>query len=310
MDGPHRSKALVTGYLHPGYAASLAEFGEPVELTRSGSYLLRRPIPGTPHQDLMGCYPLFCCRDWGRLSEDLQSLQSEFVAAVLVTDPWGSYDEVQLRATFEVVTRFKQHLVTDLSMPLECIASYHHRYYVQRALRHLTVHVTEQPTEFASEWTQLYRSLIERHRLRGIKAFSPGSFEKQLSLPGTVLFRSLHAHACVGAHIWYVQGKVAYSHLTAINASGYALGASYALMGAALKYFQKKAHWLNLGSSAGLGQDQVDGLFWFKKGFATSSRPVYLCGSKLNATLYDALARRGLGSAASYFPAYRQGELG
>ena len=44
----------VTGYLHPGYARSLAEFGTPRELERSGGWLLERAIPGSSYFDAMG----------------------------------------------------------------------------------------------------------------------------------------------------------------------------------------------------------------------------------------------------------------
>ena len=37
----------VTGYMHPGYAESLAEFGTPRELQHSGGWLQERMIPGS-----------------------------------------------------------------------------------------------------------------------------------------------------------------------------------------------------------------------------------------------------------------------
>ena len=36
----------MTGYLHPRYAASLSEFGDPLHLPRSGGWLLKRPVGG------------------------------------------------------------------------------------------------------------------------------------------------------------------------------------------------------------------------------------------------------------------------
>ena len=60
----------VTGYMHPGHAASLAEFGTPRELPRSGGWLLERAIPGAAARDAMGAYPLFACRDWTSLRAD------------------------------------------------------------------------------------------------------------------------------------------------------------------------------------------------------------------------------------------------
>jgi hypothetical protein len=37
----------VTGYLHPDYAQSLSEFGEPLQLQKSGGWLLERRVDGT-----------------------------------------------------------------------------------------------------------------------------------------------------------------------------------------------------------------------------------------------------------------------
>jgi len=71
---------VVSGYLHPGYAASLAEFGEPRLLPISGAWVLQRSIGGSPHRDAIGCYPLFGCINWERLSDDLDAIGSDLVA--------------------------------------------------------------------------------------------------------------------------------------------------------------------------------------------------------------------------------------
>jgi hypothetical protein len=75
----------VTGYLHPLYAASLAEFGTPHELAYCGGWMLERVIPGCHDRDAMGCYPLFCCRDWKLLSFDLAQLENQLISLTLVT---------------------------------------------------------------------------------------------------------------------------------------------------------------------------------------------------------------------------------
>ena len=64
----------MNGYAHPAYAHSLAEFGSPRPLPRSGGWLLERPIPGSPYRDAMGCYPLFAAQDWSRLYSDLDEI--------------------------------------------------------------------------------------------------------------------------------------------------------------------------------------------------------------------------------------------
>jgi hypothetical protein len=77
------------GYTDPRYALSLQEFGEPLELPRCGGWILVRSIPGTPYKDAMSCYPLFACRDWTKLHEDLEQVGEDLVSLTLVNDPFS-----------------------------------------------------------------------------------------------------------------------------------------------------------------------------------------------------------------------------
>jgi len=67
----------MTGYLHPHYAESLAEFGVPLRLPKSGGWLLRPTVDGV-QADAMGTYSLFDCSDWKSLKRDLNQLVSPF----------------------------------------------------------------------------------------------------------------------------------------------------------------------------------------------------------------------------------------
>ena len=79
----------MNGYLSPLYAESLAEFGTPLHLPRSGGWLLVRPIPESTEHDAVGCYPLFNCRNWPALDSDLEGLAAQAVAVSLVVDPFS-----------------------------------------------------------------------------------------------------------------------------------------------------------------------------------------------------------------------------
>ncbi|HEX4779105.1 MAG TPA: hypothetical protein VH301_00025, partial [Usitatibacter sp.] len=81
-----------TGYAHPGYARSLAEFGSPLELAASGGWMLQREIPDGDSRDAMGCYPLLFCRDWGALRADLDALEGRLVSVSAVPDPFGEHE--------------------------------------------------------------------------------------------------------------------------------------------------------------------------------------------------------------------------
>jgi hypothetical protein len=76
----------VIGYLHPQYAASLSEFGEPMQLPKSGGWLLKRPVDGI-RADAMGTYPPFACADWKSLQCDFNQLGRSLVSIVAVDGP-------------------------------------------------------------------------------------------------------------------------------------------------------------------------------------------------------------------------------
>lgn len=298
-----------TGYLHPGYAESLSEFGCPRALPRSGGHVLERPIPVSGDRDAMGCYPLLCCTDWSAIPDDLGDLR-DLVSLVCVVDPFAPCDRATLARWFDVVVDFKPHFVTELRGPVEAIVSRSHQASVRRALRHVDVEVCPDPSAHLDEWVMLYDHLIRRHRITGIRAFSRAAFARQLTLPGMVMFRAASpAGTTVGMDLWYVQGDVAYGHVAAFNAHGYAVRASYATKWHVLRYFHGKVRWLELAGVSGAAPEAGDGLAAFKRGWATGTRMAYLCGKVLDRSRYEALcAARGVADTG-YFPAYRQGEF-
>ncbi len=298
-----------SGYADPGYAASLAEFGQPRALPRSGGWLLERGIAGAGVSDAMGCYPLFACYDWRALQTDLDKIR-DLVCVSLVTDPFGAYDQADLLRCFgERAVRFKEHFVADLGKPLETAVSKHHQYRARTALAAVTVERCAEPARFLDEWTTLYEHLTARHHLKGIKAFSRSAFEAQLSLPGMVMLRARYNGQTVAAHLWLKQGDVIHGHLAASSQQGYKLAASYAIYWTALQLFADEARWLNLGAGAGLRSDAMDGLTQFKRGWATETRTSYFCGRIFDHQRYEEIVRASNQPASNFFPAYRQGEF-
>jgi Acetyltransferase (GNAT) domain len=299
----------VPGYADRQYAYALSEFGTPRELPHCGGWVLERSIDGVGSRDAMGCYPLFSCSDWSRLHTDVNMLAGDLVTLSLVTDPFGSYDQEYLQTCFDSVVPFKQHFIYDLSQPPDHAVRSHHRYYARRALDTISVEVCTNPLAFLDDWTRLYRMLSDRHQLKDIKAFSTESFAKQLTTPGIVALRAVSQDAVVGGHLWYMQGDVAYSHLTAFSPRGYELMTSYALYWFALQYFAGLVRWLNLGAGAGLMANSLDGLAQFKRGWSTGTRLAYFCGRIFDHSRYDQIVARTGAPATRYFPAYRAGEL-
>jgi len=302
----------MNGYSHPGYAASLAEFGDPRALPRSSGWILERRILGTPYRDAMGCYPLFACRDWSKLDLDLEELRSELVTLTLVADPFGNHDPAQLGKCFPtLVTPFKEHLVTDLSRSPESFVATQHRRKAQKALERLDIECVEDACVFTDQWIELYAKLIQRHGIRGLTAFSADSFRAQLAVPGISMFRAISEHKTVGMTLWYADRDVAYYHLGAYSDLGYELEASFALFWHVLEYFSSHGlRWLDLGAGAGLSaKDGSDGLTRFKRGWATGTRTAFLCGRIFDHSKYEQAMRDRDINANDYFPPYRKGEF-
>ena len=294
-----------TGYASPDYALSLSEFGVPRLLPRCGGWILEREIPDSPHRDAMGCYPLFACADWSTLRADVDSLSDRYVSLCLVADPFGEYGAGELEQTFDVVLPFKHHFVTDLGRPFPSQVSKNHRRRVRQALRSVEVERAKSPEALLDEWFGFYTHLRARHGIDGISAFSRESFARQLAVPGVVAFRALVEGRPVGIHLWYVRGTVGYYHLGATNDEGYRHGAAYALFWHALESFGRDLRMLDLGGVPGLDDDVSSGLRQFKAGWATETRPAFLCGKILQPDTYRRLAEARGPQSTSYFPAYR-----
>lgn len=301
-----------SGYLHRGYAASLVEFGTPRFLPQCAGWILERVVPCSTARDGMGCYPLFTCRNWAQLQSDLDRLEGDLTCLSLVTDPFGDYSPADLQRCFKDVARpFKEHFVVDLSRAPTDFVHPHHQRSARKALERLQIERCAEPALFLDEWIQLYSTLVERHKIKGLPAFSRRAFSHQLDVPGLVMLRATHDGHSVGMTLWYTREKIGYYHLGAYSQEGYELSASFALFRYALDYFgTSNLRWLNLGAGAGLKRGAEDGLARFKRGWATGTRMAYFCGRIFNRRQYAEIVRaRGI-NPTSYFPLYRAGEFG
>jgi hypothetical protein len=258
----------------------------------------------------MGTYPMFFCRDWSRLNEDLSDTAADLVSVVMVADPFARQGDGERESTFDRVIRFKTHYVAELSQPPERFVRPSHRAHARRALRSLEVDVPERPWEHLDDWASLYANLTRRHSISGLRSFSPTAFAQQLRTPGLVMFRAIAENEVVGLDLWFEQGEVAYGHLAAFSDRGYELRASYATKWAMLHYFMGRVRWVDLAGSAGVSDQEMDGLAKFKSGWSTTTRPAYLCERVLRPDVYRDLAEQRQTSTDEYFPAYRSVEFG
>jgi hypothetical protein len=298
----------LSAYIHPGYVQALAKFGISTELPRSGSWFLKRQIPGCGDFDGMGCYPYLACQDWRQLASDLEALSQDLVSFAAAPDPFGAFNLAHLRHAFpDLVLHFKDHYVADLTSPLERIISKHHQRNVRKALLNLEVECRSDPLPLLDQWMELFSLTIKRFNIKGIPAYSRESFERQFALPGVFMFLAWQGAEIIAAHLWFVHGERAYFHSAAAKAEANKSGASYALYYSVLRYFTGKVRWVDWGGEAGFAR--AGSLSSFKRGWSNATRPAFFCGRIFNRERYDELTRaRGI-RPQGYFPSYRQGEF-
>ena len=294
------------GYLHSLYAHSLSEFGEPIYLPQAKGWLIKRPIPGTSFYDAMGPYPLFFCENWEYLFDDINALSDSLVSVSLVVDPFAAQALRNINHPFDVFFPFKDHYILDTSLPILTSISKNKQRNTQRALKVLEVFVDIAPNIDLDRWVYLYNHLIERHQISGIRAFSPASFADQIEIPNTHCFWAMYNGQTVGGNLYYIQGDVAYAHLSAFSPEGYRLGAPYAVKWIAIRHLAKLVRYINFGGSP--NEQNQNGLSAFKLGWSNETRKSYFCGKILDDKLYQKICMQSNHQETGWFPAYRDGE--
>lgn len=291
------------GYLHPLYAQSFSEIGEPIFLPKSKGWLIKRHIPGTDYFDAMGPYPLFFCEDYESVLSDFENLKDQLVSISLVIGPFAKFSQQLYKVYFNIFYPYKDHYIFDTQQPLlESISKYSHRD-ARKALKKVSVAWEIAPNINLDEWVQLYDHLIERHNITGIRAFSRDCFSKQIRIPNTHFFKASHKGKVVAGDLFYIQGDVAYGHLLALSPKGYELGASHAIKWVAIQQLSKTVRWINFGG----GTEKQSGLDSFKKGWSNTTGKSFFCGKILRHEIYQQLALNT--DANGWFPVYRAGDF-
>ena len=304
--------SLLGGYGSAEFVASLPDMGTPYQLPRSGGWVLERPVPGTDRLDAIGPYPLLCCRDWGGLTDDLAEVGTRWVSLTAVADPLAEVDEEGLRRAFpDLALPFKRHWVVDLPRDAETFMHPNHRRKARRALERITVEEAASPAEWVDEFLRLFGVLRSRLGLKGVRAFTPETLTSQLTAPGASVWRARRDGHTVSMILWYVDGRRAWQHLGASDPRGYEVYASFGLFRASIEAFATRGlRALHLGGGVGTGEEE-DGLGRFKRGWATGTRPAWLCGRVFDRETYAQLDTATLGTGPErYFPAYRRAEAG
>jgi hypothetical protein len=287
------------------FGESLRHIGEPIYIPEWGTTVLRRAC-GMGYTDAIGTYPITVFKPGCDLAAGLDRLSCLGLVSIVVVieDVWRP-ELADLRRTFDVTRAFKRHYVYDRDVSTFPFSK-NHRYKIQRAGRAVRVQQFNLATRL-DDWDGLYQTLIGRHGLAGTMHAFPRRHHGALAkLPGITAIGAFAEGQLVSCHIWARHDGHAMSHLVASNESGYASRAAYALNAASIDLLAD-CRTLNFGGSAGADDDPEAGLARFKRGFANTAAPSYLCGKILAVDAYDELSRQAdVSSDASYFPAYRR----
>ena len=303
---PIWSQATTTGRatdgVHPyaslSYAGALSHVGRPVAVPEWGSPVLARQIAGGD-EDALGIYPLTALAGDADLAAGLERLRSlGLVSVVLVPDPVAGPSGEALSAAFDLVRPFKTHLTIDPAHGAYA-PSRHHGERIRRGYRRCRID-SGRLGPVLSDWCGLYRGLVVHRGIGGAAAFPDASFGIMADEPALTAFTATVDDRIVGMTLWFAHGGVVYNYLTALDAVGYANGASFALYDSAIRHFSGQGV-INLGGGAGAGSGD-GGLFDFKRGFANGQVTALLCGAILDEARYSALSG---GVEGDFFPAYR-----
>jgi len=119
---------LNSGYLHRKYAESFAEIGEPIYLLGCGGWLIKRRIGDLERYDAMGLYPIFTCKDWHKLKDDIDDLSKDLISLSLMIDAAAAISFDELKKIFpDKIILFKKHFLVDFRQDWQYTISSHHR---------------------------------------------------------------------------------------------------------------------------------------------------------------------------------------
>jgi len=299
-----RVNALACPWRTPEYAAAFGPPWEPIEVPAWGSFILTRPIPGTSARDAVGCYPLVGFAPGADIAGGLEQLKGKgLVSIVGVPDPLSSPPLDDLAHHFALCRPYKTHYCVDRRRPPRQLPANHKRK-LRKSMGSLHITVGELGEQLDC-WCDLYSSLIARHRIRGIAAFSRRFFEKIADHTAFTTIVAWHLGEIVSMALWARGGNAAYYFLGASSPLGYRLSAAYTTMAAAIDHF-RDVQWIHLGGGADPDTSR-DGLSFFKRGFANTDLVALLCGDILDPHTYAKLSSAE--PSATWFPAYRASEL-
>jgi hypothetical protein len=294
------------GYLSQEYAFSFREFGEVINLPRSGLPLIKRKINDHLH-DYVGLYPLSFCKDWSLVGDDLDLLRgNEGVSVVFVTEPFAERVVQSSLAGWTLCRPYKNNVVVNLMEDWKGKRTKKVRWETKRGRRLQQIQVVPGTSSQAELFWSLYWLSANRHKMGQMQRMSLKMIAEQLDVEGSFITLASNETGFHGAMIFYNQGETAYLHLMGLSETAYSIGTTYAMWDASFEFLKSTGcKRVSVGGAAGLIDDESDGLFRFKQKWSEVRATTFICGEVLDEVKYRELVKLSGNSEGMFFPAYR-----
>jgi hypothetical protein len=286
------------------YVASLAHLGRPMAVPSLPFGVLKRPIPGTAHHDVLSTWPYGSAPDPARLPAAAGELRDAgAVSFTGMITPAAALEPARLAVGCFTVAPLKPHYVIDRRQGLP-VPSAKTRRNLRIASRAWTVDPAPARPDIARTAVLLYAALRRRRQMSSeVTQLPPEHFPTLLDVPGIVCLAARNGDA-IGALIIAAR-DAGESHLLHFLADETATAScpTYLLM----SYVSEA--WANDGPVYLGGAPDGPagpGVAKFKSRWASRTAPAWLLTAILREDLYRELAPRGA-AADGYFPAYRRG---
>jgi|GEM_PF-3327608 len=260
------------------YAKTLEEAGvEVFEVPEWGTHVLVRDGRAGVRQ-AAGIRPFASLDPRCELRAGLERLGREGINSIsLTTDPMWCPEARMLEEAFDNCRVFKDNYFVDRAAKPVQIRK-RHRNRVNQA-RQATEIESISLGDHLELWYELYLKNVDTRQIA--QPFSSLYFERLAAFPELQALAVTAGGEIVAMTLWLRHDDTLYFHDAASSEKGFELSASYAAFARVIEEVAD-CRYVFLGGGADFRNDETDGLAVFKRGFANSSLPSYICSSTLN----------------------------
>jgi len=283
------------------YVACLTHIGQPRAVEALPFAVLDRPIPGTPHRDVLSTWPYGSAPDPRRLDEAVAELRAAGAVSFFgVLKPGSTLDAAAAPPGISA-TPLKAHYVVDRRRGLP-VPSARTRRNLRIAARAWSIDPAPDLQAVANAAASIHAGLQTRRRFSDIANVPAAHFPAVLSVPGIVAVVARDGDR-IGALLIAARdaGETHLLHLLA-DETHIATCPAYLLMAYVSEVWSADGP-VHLGGTPS-GPDGP-GITKFKSRWASTTMPVQMLTAILRADVYRTLSA-GDAAADGHFPAYRR----